>query len=289
MGRRAKMSGSEFRASSRRKTDLAVNVNLFERTMRNPIRFSEVGRGLSRLVTLRNTSARQFDQLPSLLNSLPDGSLVQSEFLQIWEFNPRAEALESDVDLCSTVRTEKGRVCLQSVSSIHMMKSDAGEISATKAPGDDPESKVPIPASQVPEIAIAGQRSETWSSRCHVLLLDDDPLVLRSVGLLIQSVGHSFVAARNGEDALDIAKKHREQQKVIDVAILDLTIRDGRGGLEILEELKQILPQIACIVSSGHHDSPAFEQHKEIGFHGVLSKPFTKATLEQILRTVGGR
>ncbi|MBL8816312.1 MAG: response regulator [Planctomyces sp.] len=254
--------------------------------MRNPIRFSEVGRGLTGTLTPRNPFAMQINCLPSNRNSLPDGSLVQSDFLQIGELNSCAEALEANFDPCSAAGSDKVKVRLQLLTSIRMMKADGGEISAKNAPGSVPESKVRIPVAQVPDIVIAGQRSEPKSSRCHVLLLDDDPLVLRSIGLLIQSLGHTVVQATNGEEALDVAMQHREQQKVIDVAILDLTIRDGRGGLEILEELKQILPQTACIASSGYSDSPAMTQHRELGFHGILAKPFTRASLEQVLRTV---
>lgn len=197
------------------------------------------------------------------------------------------EQLEKIFDPYYTSRSNG--VGLGLTTSFFIMKSHEGEISAKNADGGGAQFTVLIPAARVPDSSSQSKPQNSPHAGGLVLLLDDDLLVLRSVGLLIESLGYTVVEATRGEEALEVARQYRQQQKVIDAAILDLTIRGGLGGLEILNELKQISPQTACIVSSGYNDSPAMAQYLELGFDGVLSKPFTRSTLDQVLRSSGRR
>ena len=63
-------------------------------------------------------------------------------------------------------------------------------------------------------------------------------------------------------------------------------MRYGRGGAEVVEELKQLLPEIICVAISGYSDCPVMAQPQKFGFHAVLTKPFSRKELEELFATV---
>jgi DNA-binding NtrC family response regulator len=64
------------------------------------------------------------------------------------------------------------------------------------------------------------------------------------------------------------------QGNPFDIVILDLTIRDGMGGLDTLQALLKIDPAVVAVVMSGYSDDPAVLDPARYGFKGSLVKPF---------------
>lgn len=74
---------------------------------------------------------------------------------------------------------------------------------------------------------------QAGTSRCRVLVVDDDPAVMDSTVLLLQVAGHDVRSAANGEAALELARDFRPQ-----VVLLDIGLR-GMGGYEVARKLRQ--------------------------------------------------
>ena len=70
----------------------------------------------------------------------------------------------------------------------------------------------------------------------RIVVLDDEPLVLTGVTLLLESMGHQVTQATHGQEVLDLVS----QGDRFDLAILDLTVRNGLGGQGIVDELRAI-------------------------------------------------
>jgi CheY-like chemotaxis protein len=66
--------------------------------------------------------------------------------------------------------------------------------------------------------------------------------------------------------------------------ILDLTIRGGMGGREVLGRLREIDPGVQAIASSGYSDDPVMADFEAHGFVGVIPKPYEMRCLSEMLK-----
>jgi len=80
----------------------------------------------------------------------------------------------------------------------------------------------------------------------HILVVDDDEPIRTLAHLVLSKAGHIVVSAGTAADALIIAAAHPD----IDLVLLDLVI-PGPDWTETLKSLRDILPQVPCVLSSG--------------------------------------
>ncbi len=100
-------------------------------------------------------------------------------------------------------------------------------------------------------------------ARSNILVMDDQPLVLRSMVAILEAEGHRAFASTSSDEAIEELKRARREGTPIDVVILDLTIPGENGGASTLKELYRIDPGIRSIVSSGYCDDPVMADHRE--------------------------
>jgi two-component system response regulator HydG len=98
-----------------------------------------------------------------------------------------------------------------------------------------------------------------------VLLVDDDPDVLRTVGAFLEHTGYVVIRAASGEEALEAADRERP-----DVVLLDLQLPDA-SGLDVLERLQS--PDLAVLMVTGHGDVPTAVRAMQLGAENFLTKP----------------
>src|SRR6266852_5170680 len=101
-----------------------------------------------------------------------------------------------------------------------------------------------------------------------VCLVDDDPLVLRSTGLLLASEGFVVRQFDKGEDFIAYVASHDVPLVVLDIWMAEMT------GLEVLARLCAISPQTRVIVITAREDSAARITAMQIGTVAFLIKPF---------------
>src|SRR5216683_5332539 len=115
-----------------------------------------------------------------------------------------------------------------------------------------------------------------------VCLVDDDPLVLRSTGLLLASEGFAVRQFNNGEDFIAYVASHEVPLVVLDIWMEEMT------GLEVLARLCAISPQTHVIVITGHEDAAARITAMQIGTVAFFIKPFAdEEFLEAVHRGLG--
>lgn len=110
----------------------------------------------------------------------------------------------------------------------------------------------------------------------HVLVVDDEPNVRRTLSLLLRAYGHTAEECAGGAEAL---ARYREAWRAIDVVILDMTLPDLHGE-EVLARLRAIDPAVGVVVSSG------FSVRLDAGAAGgvrLLQKPYTPEELARAL------
>lgn len=105
-----------------------------------------------------------------------------------------------------------------------------------------------------------------------IIVLDDDPAVLHVVEDVLQDVGWDVTCCRDAVSMMDALQVSRP-----DVFLLDIHLRDGETGWDIMERLKtdSDTTDIPVIVSSG--DRYGLQNHMpriEKQAAAVLVKPF---------------
>jgi CheY-like chemotaxis protein len=117
----------------------------------------------------------------------------------------------------------------------------------------------------------------------RVLVLDDDPPVLEILGDVLSYLEYEAVLTRTGEETIDAFRMQSLTGKSFDLVILDLMVKGGLGGREVIGLLMIIDPDVRALVSSGLINDPIVENPKAYGFCGLISKPFTVDELSEAL------
>jgi DNA-binding response OmpR family regulator len=114
----------------------------------------------------------------------------------------------------------------------------------------------------------------------HVILcIDDDPDILDSLKLILESNGYVFVGAATAEDGV---KLYRDRSP--DLVIVDLMIEEVDSGAHLVKELKLIGGKVPIYLLSSVGDSLNLStSYSDLGFAGILQKPVPAKTLLALL------
>jgi two-component system KDP operon response regulator KdpE len=115
-----------------------------------------------------------------------------------------------------------------------------------------------------------------------VLVVDDDPQILRAVRTSLQGHSYEVLTAGNGETALDLLP-----DSDVDLIVLDLGL-PGIGGQEVIKRVRawSEVPIIILSVRDGQHDKvDAFDA----GADDYVTKPFGMPELLARMRAVRRR
>jgi two-component system cell cycle sensor histidine kinase/response regulator CckA len=115
----------------------------------------------------------------------------------------------------------------------------------------------------------------------NVLIVDDDPVITKTVSKMIKSLGIKSFVATNGLNAIEFLDENKNE---IDIIILDL-IMPIMDGNEAFKEIKKRYPKIKIILSSGFTDKEISEELKAFEFE-FLQKPYSREELKNILAKI---
>jgi CheY-like chemotaxis protein len=128
----------------------------------------------------------------------------------------------------------------------------------------------------VPEKKAAAGGTET------ILLVEDEPSILRMTRMMIERKGYSVLSAATPTEAIDLAKTHADE---IDLLMTDVVMPE-MNGRDLAGLLTAIFPDIKLLFMSGYTANV-------IAHHGVLDdgvvfiqKPFSMKELAETLRRV---
>lgn len=110
-----------------------------------------------------------------------------------------------------------------------------------------------------------------------ILLVDDDPSLLRVTEFQLQSAGYAVIAVPCGNDGL---RMFREQKP--DLVVSDIKM-PGMDGIELLSEIKRLSPNALVVMITAHSSIDTAIQAMKIGAFDYICKPFEK---DELLITV---
>ena len=118
----------------------------------------------------------------------------------------------------------------------------------------------------------------------HILLVDDDPLLRRSVAFNLERAGYRVTTAANAEDALDLAGRDPP-----DLVLLDIGL-PGMDGLDALRRFRERPHAPPIIFLTARRRELEQVLGLELGADDYITKPFDKdvllAHIKAVLRRV---
>ena len=113
----------------------------------------------------------------------------------------------------------------------------------------------------------------------RILVVDDDPMMMRYVRNLLESEGFTVRCAVNGAAALE------EMQMLPgpEVVLLDMVMPE-MDGLEVLTRILAMAPDTKVLMFSGQHDPAAIVQSMKLGAVDYLAKPIDENRLLDAVR-----
>jgi len=136
-------------------------------------------------------------------------------------------------------------------------------------------------STDVPSVAPSGVASTT-AQRCHILIVDDDPLLIRSLRDILEADGHEVLAAEGGQAGIDAFGSARNSGRPFDVVITDLGMPyvDGR---KVAAAVKAMEPNLPVVLLTGWGKRMLAENDVPPHVDRVLSKPPKLADLRGAL------
>jgi CheY-like chemotaxis protein len=112
------------------------------------------------------------------------------------------------------------------------------------------------------------------TKQARVLVVDDDPVVAKSIDRVLSGKGYAVITARDGPEALD-----KLAHGAYDAVFTDIRM-PGMDGVEVAKRIKETQPWLPVVIVTGY-GSPASEARaKEIGVAGFLHKPLSPEMIE---------
>ncbi|MCC2669424.1 MAG: sensory box histidine kinase/response regulator [Armatimonadetes bacterium] len=123
-----------------------------------------------------------------------------------------------------------------------------------------------------PEVALPGRET--------VLILEDEPSLLRLIGDILDSHGYRTLLAGHSEEALRLASEH---EGPIHVLLADV-VMPGLHGPEVAARIRPLRPELRVLFMTGYADEVMLGYDLTPTDEALLQKPFSHATLTARIR-----
>jgi PAS domain S-box-containing protein len=174
-----------------------------------------------------------------------------------------------------------------------LMQLMGGDISAHSEPGQGACFTIRFPAKSVSAATVqegavsaaALDSEETTIRPLSVLLVEDHEINRKLAQIMLQRMGHHFVLANDGQQALNCLEK-----ETFDLVLLDvmMPVMDGMTALKTWREreAERQLPRTTVLMVTAHAMTGDRERFIAAGADGYVSKPMSEAALrKEINRT----
>src|SRR3990170_4150977 len=118
------------------------------------------------------------------------------------------------------------------------------------------------------------------SDQAQILVIDDEQIMRDGCSRILSKDGWAVICAENGSQGLDEIQAHMER---IDVILLDLMM-PGMSGMEVLDQVRTIDPNLIVIVITGYATVESAVEAMKKGAYDFIPKPFTPDQLRIVVR-----
>lgn len=112
-----------------------------------------------------------------------------------------------------------------------------------------------------------------------LLLVDDDPEILRALSAVLERKGYRVTTARDGQDGLAAAQREQPDLVVVDMMM------PRKSGFLVLEKLKSLGPDSPKVIMITANEGARHRAYAEmLGADDYLRKPFA---IDKLLEAIG--
>jgi two-component system, cell cycle sensor histidine kinase and response regulator CckA len=115
-----------------------------------------------------------------------------------------------------------------------------------------------------------------------ILLIEDEYLILRVIRRLLKSYGYSVYVAADGEEALEVFVRHRNE---IALVLSDVGL-PKMSGIDLFKRLKELDPHIKVVLASGFFEPDLKFSLHQLGAKGFIQKPYSNDEVLRKLREI---
>jgi DNA-binding NtrC family response regulator len=124
--------------------------------------------------------------------------------------------------------------------------------------------------------------------KMKLLIVDDEKDICNFVRLLFRKKGFLVYSTLSGGQALRVVKKIKP-----DIALLDIYFKKGIDGIEVLRQIKELMPDCRCVMVTWDKAQAKMKEAKRLGAVSYLTKPLTTSQLlkvvERVSKSIGKR
>jgi two-component system, cell cycle sensor histidine kinase and response regulator CckA len=141
-----------------------------------------------------------------------------------------------------------------------------------------------LPAAAAAPVSSPPARRTLATGHGRVLLVDDEPLLRRSVRRVLEHLGYGVIEAGDGAAAVESFRKNLGELAAV---VLDHGMPVMSGG-DAFRAMQEVDPTVPVILTSGRVDAAIERELRALGVAAVVSKPFDVEQLSQVLRSTLG-
>jgi len=157
------------------------------------------------------------------------------------------------------------------------VKQSAGHIKIYSELGHGTTIRIYLPRADAEDYAYeADENAEAVPIKVrHVLVVEDNPDVLRLTSSMVESLGYKVLTAASGDEAMGIIESRND----IDLLLTDVMLPGSLNGPAMAKRAMELRPALKVLFNSGYAEHAIFESGLlDEGVH-LISKPFRKAQL----------
>jgi signal transduction histidine kinase len=113
-----------------------------------------------------------------------------------------------------------------------------------------------------------------------ILIVDDEEVIVKLTGLLLEKRGFDVLAASDGEQCLQMVAKHHPALVLLDYMMPLM------NGLDTLKQIKSCYPDISVVMFTGKGNEDVAVELMRAGAADYLRKPFANKSLVERIDTV---
>lgn len=116
----------------------------------------------------------------------------------------------------------------------------------------------------------------------RILIADDHPIFRQGLKQTLSDEPGMIVSceAQNSQETLEFVRKHE-----LDVVVMDMTM-PGRGGIDLLKELKHVRPKLPVLILSMHPENQYAVRAIKAGAAGYMTKEAAAFELVGAIRKI---
>lgn len=117
----------------------------------------------------------------------------------------------------------------------------------------------------------------------HILVVDDEPNMLRTLADIFRDEGFDVSAAASGEQAIEMSAAHS-----YDVVLMDVRM-PGIDGVEAFRRIRESQPSIPVVMMSAYSVDHLMNDALKEGVVAFLQKPLDAAKVIWMIRSLASR